>query len=642
MNKYIFEKHIVKMLDLYDSSYKEKLYKLKEWIDDISEEREVLDTFLDNIKFIRNRENRLMAFSRIVELKETGLKVLIEKEELSNEKAQDILDKAYNFTKDYHKKLQKDFIEQIKKDKLLTPFYQELLSWIYNVWQAFSDFYLVWNKQILKINNELDKKFHNNKELIMEFLTNNNLIDLWYDSKPWDRSYSVLTKNKDSYISKPYKKAFPNEVWNIIKELEIFINNLSKLEDNIYSQKENYISYLKAIKKAFWEDNKDNLISKWAKVDKRWMDITTPFQITHPLEFYEDKFRKAVAPEWDLRIKTDFISNSSVLTDIIKMHEWFYKSIWKEDFLESYNFSLDNLKKIQLYISIPVLYFWSNLCWLPSAQVVPNDEIVSKRYWKKIFAFPKSVLEFQRNTPFLKIQSMTINKNLLNKYRKFLYWDDDSYYKVYDIETLWHEFGHLLFLTEDTENKMNKKTGLFKNIEEFKATSWWLISFFLADKEDNLKEKLVINHIIRCINLLKYKKEVSVTPYYCEALIHLELLIKSWIIYIKRDKIYMYFNQTNYKDLKKIYIEVYSKLVYIYLNKQDAGDFLFDYLIHHNDSYKSKNKDLQEFADYYYELYKEVWNEIDDKVKKEDYLKQKKEKSLFKKIKTKILKWKKD
>jgi hypothetical protein len=69
------------------------------------------------------------------------------------------------------------------------------------------------------------------------------------------------------------------------------------------------------------EDNKDNLINKWAKVDEKWMDITTPFQITHPLEFYEDKFRKAVAPEWDLRIKTDFISNSTVLTDIIKMHE---------------------------------------------------------------------------------------------------------------------------------------------------------------------------------------------------------------------------------------------------------------------------------------------------------------------------------
>jgi hypothetical protein len=78
------------------------------------------------------------------------------------------------------------------------------------------------------------------------------------------------------------------------------------------------------------------------------------------------------------------------------------------------------------------------------------------------------------------------------------------------------------------------------------------------------------------------------------------------MIYIKRDKVYMYFNQTNYKDLKKIYTEVYSKLVYIYLNKQDAGDFLFDYLLHHNDSYESKNKELQEFADYYYELYKEL------------------------------------
>jgi hypothetical protein len=32
------------------------------------------------------------------------------------------------------------------------------------------------------------------------------------------------------------------------------------------------------------------------------MKIKTPIQIGHPLEYYEDHFRKAVALEWDIRL----------------------------------------------------------------------------------------------------------------------------------------------------------------------------------------------------------------------------------------------------------------------------------------------------------------------------------------------------
>jgi hypothetical protein len=33
-----------------------------------------------------------------------------------------------------------------------------------------------------------------------------------------------------------------------------------------------------------------------------WMAIDTPFQPAHPIEYYEDKYRKAVSIELDFRI----------------------------------------------------------------------------------------------------------------------------------------------------------------------------------------------------------------------------------------------------------------------------------------------------------------------------------------------------
>jgi len=56
------------------------------------------------------------------------------------------------------------------------------------------------------------------------------------------------------------------------------------------------------------------------------MSIKTPFQISHPLEFYEDKYRKAVAPEWDLRI-LNTVFESDVESSIENMYETIYDEI---------------------------------------------------------------------------------------------------------------------------------------------------------------------------------------------------------------------------------------------------------------------------------------------------------------------------
>jgi hypothetical protein len=83
---------------------------------------------------------------------------------------------------------------------------------------------------------------------------------------------------------------------------------------------------LNSIKNALLERDVDNLVYKWSLVDEAWMSIKTPLQISHPLEFYEDKYRKAVAPEWDLRILNN-VFDSVVESDIENMYENIFSEI---------------------------------------------------------------------------------------------------------------------------------------------------------------------------------------------------------------------------------------------------------------------------------------------------------------------------
>jgi hypothetical protein len=93
-----------------------------------------------------------------------------------------------------------------------------------------------------------------------------------------------------------------------------------------------------------------------------------------------------------MRIVDESILQSHVSTNMFAMYETLFSESEKEIYRESYQFSEASMKRVQLYISTPVLYYGSELAGLFSAQVVPNDKIVSDRYGKKIFAFPEFVL----------------------------------------------------------------------------------------------------------------------------------------------------------------------------------------------------------------------------------------------------------
>ena len=114
----------------------------------------------------------------------------------------------------------------------------------------------------------------------------------------------------------------------------------------------------------------------------------------------------------------------------------------------------------------------------------------------------------------MKLAALTLEENLRAKRKSVIFGEDSVFYRLYDIETLGHEFGHALWLELDTESRMNT-TGNFKNIEEWKATMGGLIAFFLHPEED-MKEAVIVDMIIRCIRLIEQMKVDESRNYYIE------------------------------------------------------------------------------------------------------------------------------
>jgi hypothetical protein len=107
---------------------------------------------------------------------------------------------------------------------------------------------------------------------------------------------------------------------------------------------------------------------------------------------------------------------------------------------------------------------------MPIAQVIPNEPQVSFLHGKKIFAFMKQYLEQIRKKPSMKVESEMLSQDFRDGMRTILNDVDERYYRIFDASTVGHELGHTLWMTLDTESKMNV-TGNFKNVEEWKATA---------------------------------------------------------------------------------------------------------------------------------------------------------------------------
>ncbi len=581
-------------------------------------EREILDIFLGKNNLPKTKESRFAVAKRIISLKDDSLTQFLKKEKIPTNQIEIIKEDSYKLTRKIHMVSHRKLIEKIENRQLLPPFYIEILKGTHSVGSKMNDFHVKWNKYIINtINKNLEDEFAS-QEKIMDFLEKNNLLDRGHGGKIADRSYSALKKTFFGYKSKSYKTIFPREVSKIIRTLKIFRANLSKLEDKTYNQKKEYINYLTSLISAFGETSTNSLVEKWAKVDSNWMEITTPLQIGHPLEYYEDHYRKAVAAGWDMRIQNPDSLKNTTGNKVAKTYDKLFKQFEKESYKKVYQESTANLKKVQLYLGKPLLYYGAQFNGLFSAQVVPNDQIISKQKGKKIFAFADMILENLRNRPFTKLSREVYEQEYIDESRKFLFNETEKWHKIYDAATIGHEFGHILWLEENTETEMNK-TGNFKNIEEFKATVGGIITFF-ENEEDSIKKYFIKDVIDRAVGLIGWMEVGETRPYYIEGLIHLKILFDSKIISWNGKKIHVNITKKSYDITKKSYRNIYNKLAKYYLEKKDAILFMQDYTMEEDKKILPKDKKIKEFALWFYEKYKEYGNQVDETVSKEDYI----------------------
>ncbi len=565
---------------------------------------------------------RLALITRLVNLRDDALVQTLKKTGLNENEIESKKEVAYQFCKNYWLNSHKQTVEYIKRNNILTPFYTAVFEGVYNVGVAMSSWQTSWTKLIINtVNKDLMQLHNNDEQKVMQFLEENKLIDLGHGGEIADRCYSALLKDGPQYQSKAYIDVFKKEVTAVIDALETFVDALIELEDEVYNQKWEYIGYLQSLIEAFAENRTDQLVTKWANVDRAWMKITTPIQIGHPLEYYEDHFRKAVALEWDIRLANPALVNSDHRAK--KLESMFEKIYSTFDSTSSYEtikvFTKHSLNKVQLYIGRPALFFAAEFNGLFSAQVVPNDEIVSKEDGKKIFAFSDEILQIQRAKPFLKLSREIFGQEFLTNERKFLFQQTQNWHKVYDITTIGHEYGHILWCDDTTEAVMNK-TGNFKNIEEFKATTGGLVSFLLDNDEQELKNDVLRDTIKRSIGLIAWMEVDEVQPYYCEGLIHLNGLFDSKVLIWENNQLNINMDDSSYQKLKQWYTNTYTSLAQHYLNKKDATLWLNKFATKDGKYFMPNDENIKDFVQFYYKRYQEIGQELDTTDSKANYL----------------------
>ncbi len=555
--------------------------------------RGLFEEILKTLNLEINEDNLTALKKRFFHLREDAVMNLLKRGNFSEEDIKEIQLDLYELTKNFWIKEHEKLINELAP--FVGSFYAEILRGVHKIGIAFSKWQPLWTKHIIHtINEELSLQFSTDEAKVMAFLIEKELID-FYEGEVSDRCYSALIKLDDGkYANKCYYDIFRDEVEEALRAIDELIVNLEKLDDEY---KLSWILYFHSLKMALLERDTKKVVEKWAEVDRVWMDIKSPVQVGHPLEYYEDKFKKAVALELDVRIKNPALK-SEVKENIISM----YKKYCKNEYL--LNFALKSIDNTQIYISSPATFYGAEFNGLFSAQVVPNDEKVSFEKGKKIFAFVDKVYEDTKARPKMELSYEILGEEFMDKFYKELE-DKERFIKVYDITTIGHEFGHILWVDRKSEAKMNA-SGMFKNVEEFKATTGGLMAFF-ENEDENLKEAVLEDIIKRAVGLISWMEVDEVLPYYIEGLIHLTGLFENEIIKFNGKN--LEYNYSNYENLKNWYKKTYLDLAKVYKEKNDAKIFL-DKFIYKDKNYFPLNKSADEFVKYYYQRYKEIGDKI--------------------------------
>jgi hypothetical protein len=589
------------------------LYALVE--DSSAKEYKIIKKLLKICALPPTKQNKIAILNRLINLREDLLILSLE----GRSDTQEVLAKIYDEVAKFHIERHEELLGEIERQGLLTPFYRKLLSGVHEIGKTLTIWQPKWTKYIINtINPTLAKEFENDAA-VAKFLSDNELFDKNTDGTPADRSYSALIKEGDEYKNAPYAVVFAADVKKAAENIDKLIQDLQDESDDIFNAKEAYIVYFSALKNAFCVKESAKLIAAWQDVDRAWLGIKTPIQVAHPFEYYEDHYKKAVALEWDIRLQNPKSRDADTTKKrILQMYkEMFEAADEGKKQTKTYEKSLRNVEKTELYISRPMLYYAAQFNGLFSAQVVPNDELVSRELGKKIFAYSDNVLDSARAKPFMNISSEVFGARFMRGERELVFKKPDIWHQVYEYTTIGHEFGHILWIDEDTESKMNK-SGVFKNIEEFKATTGGLCAFF-KDADEGLLPYVINDTIKRSVGLIAWQRTGEVEPYYCECLIHLAGLFESGVLSFG-EKLSIDTSKECVEALIKWYFETYLSLAKHYLDKKDAQEFLDRFAVKKEGVYLPSDKSIERFVQYYWELHKSTGRDIDTNDRRENWL----------------------
>ncbi|BDY12825.1 invasion protein CiaB [Hydrogenimonas cancrithermarum] len=565
--------------------------------------------FLRRLELPETPETRMAALTRLIGLRDDALAQVLEKEGREEKAIIEAKESAYKMVADFYLKRHLELLDWIEDEALLTPFYREILKEAHRVGEAMSTWQSAWTAHIIHgVNRELFELFNGDEEKIYEMLESEDLLDLREEGCVGDRCYSVLKKTRKGFKSVPYAKAFRMEVQEVVNKLTNMRGVLATMEDEVFGQQAEWLAYIDALIDAFSHTETEGLIKKWAEVDRKWMAITAPIQIGHPLEYYEDHYRKAVALEWDVRLASPkLMQETKIPARILEMSEALAHEFGEEAREVNENCARQ-VERTQLYIGIPALFYGAEFQGLFSAQVVPNDTEVSRELGKKIFAFADNVLESKKARPVMRIARETFGDDFVLHQRTVMLEKPELWHKVYEITTIGHEYGHVLWVDDDTETKMNG-SGNYKNVEEFKATTGGLMAFFMHEDE-TLQEEILRDTVARAVSLMSWRKTGEVEPYYVEGLLHLDILFEAGVLGFDGEKLSIDLSDGAYRRQKALYRARYIRLVHgFYLPKRDAGGFLASYVEKKDGVWLPKNETVRTFVDHYWNRYLEIGQE---------------------------------
>ncbi|RDU51553.1 ciab protein [Helicobacter sp. MIT 00-7814] len=634
----------------------------------LQEKQEILQNLCAELEIAPEKKHFVALVERIVALREDSILEVLKacgKDENTIAQKREFL---IVFVARFYEKLQAHLLEHITKENLLTPFFREILRGVYEVGQCMNAFFIAWDRRLIQgINKTLAQNFSLQEavaflEPTMERDKFNQNAQRCY-SLPYESALGLGGILKAKPKSVPYARAFPKEIGAVVRALEKLLQNLQGLEEGEFFAKDSYIAYFEALKNAFACEDSSKLIECWQEVDFAWMQISAPLQVGHPLEYYEDIYRHAVAPEWDLRLVVEQNLSAPYSFDIKQG----VRSCF--EFLSAYlgadpkmcAFVKHSIEKSMYFPSIPLLFFGAENNGQFSAQVVPNDEFVSKKEGKKIFAFPRKIIASARAKPKMRLSYEFFAKSFLESARKVLFQNPALWHSVYELSTNGHEFGHILWIDENTESAMNA-SGEFKNIEEFKATSGGILAYLLCHSpiQNELKEFLAHSTeskkfknieyareaepsgiyfregdtikgiesklktadkkslqvweaffsdcVRRAVGLMAWRENLEVRPYYCEGLIHLCGMFESGVLRFDKarefGKLRVY--KSKYGALSLWYVRTYLSLARHYQAKNDAKAWLERYC----KDYVPVAREVREFVEHYYERYLAIGREI--------------------------------